>query len=358
MKKGYWLKYGEGISNVYKILNTMKLPSDYIHSDIDVKNNLLLLKYSTKFLYDSLKFKDKIKWTLLMREMRGIVIDYRDWKIVSRPYPKFFNLAYDLESAEDPEAYIGNLPQNERVLATEKKDGVLIIVSNYKNKLLVHTAGSFKNDYITIAKSLLTKEQKKVIKKFPNFTFLFELIAPETRVVIDYGTEKSLYLTGVRNILTGELYTHDSPNYTFFSQFFKTLPIITFKNIKTAARIAKESTNSRIEGYVLKFPSTGKLIKLKTEYYFRRYIAQRKLGIPGLYRLYCYNKTKFEERLNSVTDEEFKDYIIKVKELFRRFDKKYSHYSKEKRIKLIKAKFPKKSVGNILDVKKLINLSN
>lgn len=303
--------------------------TDFVNIKLHPTKPLMLIKYSHKFMLNSVKFKEqkKIVWNDHMREMRGIVIDYKNNKIVSLPFPKFFNIAKSKETAEDDSAYIKNLPQNEKVYATEKKDGALIVMSHYDGDVLLTSSGSFEEGQSAVLKRArelyekLPEKTKQVIKNLTQsgYTLMFEVIAPESKVVIDYDEEK-LYLTGIRRNNTGQLFTHD--DLLQFKEYFNLPEFRVFKNIKSAVKFA-ETTKKNIEGYVLKFKSTGQLIKLKTEEYFKKYQSQRQLGMPRLYENYLKNIPV------QLKHEEFLGLVKKAYKFFKYFDNFMLNTAKE-----------------------------
>jgi RNA ligase len=126
-------------------------------------------------------------WDEVTRACRGLVY-HESGKLVSRPYPKFFNW-------NQTEAVMETGPFE----AYEKMDGTLIVVGNHNDQPVVNTKGSFTTWHTEKAESLLLGYCPP-----PGVTVLFELITPENRVVLDYnGFEGLVLLGGVFND-TGE----------------------------------------------------------------------------------------------------------------------------------------------------------
>jgi RNA ligase len=126
-------------------------------------------------------------WDEVTRACRGLVY-HESGKLVSRPYPKFFNW-------NQAEAVMETGPFE----AYEKMDGTLIVVGNHNDQPVVNTKGSFTTWHTEKAESLLLGYCPP-----PGVTVLFELITPENRVVLDYnGFEGLVLLGGVFND-TGE----------------------------------------------------------------------------------------------------------------------------------------------------------
>jgi RNA ligase len=126
-------------------------------------------------------------WDEVTRACRGLVY-HESGKLVSRPYPKFFNW-------NQAEAVMETGPFE----AYEKMDGTLIVVGEHEGQAVVNTKGSFSTWHTTKAEELL---MGYVPPK--GVTVMFELITPENRVVLDYnGFEGLVLLGGVFND-TGE----------------------------------------------------------------------------------------------------------------------------------------------------------
>jgi len=84
----------------------------------------------------------------------------------------------------------------------EKLDGSLGIVCNYRGNLVVATRGSFESDQAKFADEWLRKNFFDGVKYLPwvpceGLTYLFEIIYPENRIVVDYGETRELRLLAV-----------------------------------------------------------------------------------------------------------------------------------------------------------------
>ena len=162
--------------------------------------NLLLMKYS-KIIWE-------IGWSKLAKQCRGKVVDINTREIVSYPFNKFFNLDEVEETKQDK---VKELLEKDgvKISVTDKKDGSAIIVTNYKGDIVINTNGEFDNIQITLAKKLFEKKYSYFYNNIPEgYTFVFELIHPDNKIVIDYGKEEKLYLLAVRDLKTFELKTY------------------------------------------------------------------------------------------------------------------------------------------------------
>ena len=151
------------------------------------KDNLLLLKYS-KTIWNT-------GWHNLAKQCRGKVIDLDTRQAVVYPFNKFFNLnEVDETKIEKVESLLDGA---DYISVTDKKDGSAIIVTNHNGEVIINTNGEFENDQIKLAKKLFVDKYNYFYNNVPEgYTFVFELIHPQNRIVLDYGNEQKLYLYG------------------------------------------------------------------------------------------------------------------------------------------------------------------
>ena len=231
--------------------------------DLSMLPDSLLLKYlfiifsTINFVYKDnligLKYNAVIWMTgfhNLAKLCRGKVIDSETMTIVSYPFDKFFNVNEVSETKEDIIKKL--VSESTYVYTTDKKDGSTIIVSLYKNKPLITTNGSFENDQIVLAEQLLKKKYPKFLKEIKEgYTYIFELIHPENRIVINYGDEKSLYLLAVRDLRTEKLLSLDETHIIANNFGFPVPQTFSFKNLSDILYLAHTERNTNREGWVL-----------------------------------------------------------------------------------------------------------
>jgi RNA ligase len=204
---------------------------------------LYLYNYSRECQFDK-------KWDMFTKMCRGLVLDF-DGNIVSRPFDKIFNF-------EELDGTFSRIP-NEDYEVYDKYDGSLLIVSIYNDNLLVHTRGSFASDQSIIGLDMINnnKNLKNYILANPKLTFLFEIIYPENKIVLDYGDSKMLVLLTTINKITGE----DKIPYDFIGcNTVNPLPKMSFKELKSLNLTNKE-------GFVIKFTPSNFRMKIKFENY-------------------------------------------------------------------------------------------
>jgi hypothetical protein len=163
-------------------------------------SNLVLLKY------------DQINSPMgepLVRECRGLILDEADdWRVVARPYEKFFNYG---------EPYAAEIDWN-TARVQEKVDGTLCVFYRYAGAWHVATTGlpdarGRANTLPLTFHELIwqTAERYGLQLRSADHTYLFELTSPHTRVVVPH-LETGLTLLGIRHTASGQWETLERRN--------------------------------------------------------------------------------------------------------------------------------------------------
>lgn len=177
-------------------------PTDWyekLHKDygIRVKKEDSLAIFSYNIECD---FRDPI-----VQESRGIIIDYEKLEVVCWPFRKFGNYT---------ESYADDIDWNNAVVL-EKVDGSIIKLwfNEITEKWQFSTNGMINADNAT-TDAFSNVTYGSVIRQAVNYTdipfdkldktntYIFELVSPQTRVVVKYD-EIALYHLGTRNNITG-----------------------------------------------------------------------------------------------------------------------------------------------------------
>ncbi len=202
--------------------------------------DIVIYNYSEKCQYEGF-------WNDITLSCRGLVLDYHG-NVVARPFKKFFNLGQK-EAPPIPD---------EPFEVYDKMDGSLIIIFKYNDELVVASRGSFVSDQAFWAREIIdTKYPESKYHMKDDTTYLFELIHPRNRIVVDYKKEEDLYLLAIIDNKTGKdlplpLYHLNTPVVKQFAyKYLDSLP---------------EESNS--EGYVVKFES-GVRLKIKNPEYIK-----------------------------------------------------------------------------------------
>ena len=163
------------------------ISDDYINVQKHPTADLYIYNYSPKAQYDRV-------WNEHTLACRGLIMNEL-YEVMARPFKKFFNLG------ETENQYIPNEPFE----VYEKMDGSLGILYWLAESPFIATRGSFVSEQAKFATELLhTKYADSIPLLDKTKTYLFEIIYPENRIVIDYGEERKLVLLAIIDTKTGE----------------------------------------------------------------------------------------------------------------------------------------------------------
>jgi len=261
------------------------------HPNLD----LTIWNYSPKVQYERL-------WDDVTMQCRGLVTNSKG-EIVARPFKKFFN--YEEHKPED-------IP-NEDFVVYEKMDGSLGILFNYKGEWIMATRGSFTSPQAIKGKEILNRHDISAWRK--DNTYLFEIIYPENRIVVDYGDEEKLVVLGGFHTETGEEIPDSSLFWTQDSGF----EIVTkYKTWGEGYDLLKEEISKEKEGYVIRFKN-GFRMKIKGDEYVRLHRIITNVSNRDIWE-YLKDNKPFDELLEKVPDE-FNEWVKEtVRDLTVRFE--------------------------------------
>lgn len=184
---------------------------------IKINKELTLFKYSQ---FDS-DFNIQ-----LVREARGIIFD-KNWDIICHPFHKIGNYG---------ESYAYNNIDFKHSYIMEKIDGSILKIFFYNNKWNVGTNSTIYANTATISDNsditfedlfydIISKEDFITITNTfnKNNTYLFELVHPKNKIVIDYGNTKELVHIGC---MCNNIQIDTNIFYPFYYKYYKDL----FKN--------------------------------------------------------------------------------------------------------------------------------
>ena len=280
----------------------MKYPlnilNHYIEKGLVVKQDhptlpLSIYNYSRTCQYDKL-------WDEVTLDCRGLVLD-SEGNVVAKPFRKFFN--YEEHTADE-------IP-NELFDVYEKMDGSLGICFHYADEWHMATRGSFVSEQAIKGRELLEKYDYKN-GMIPGYTYLFEIIYPENRIVVDYGDAEKLVVLGAYNNETGNEVSVDEMTNEGFE-------VVTRYNTfgEGFDELKREISNSK-EGYVIRFRN-GMRMKIKGDEYVRLHRILTNFSTTDIWEL-LRTKGNMDEFLDRVPDE-FDNWVrITVLELEANFE--------------------------------------
>lgn len=197
------------------------------------------------WIYDYTDKTQKEKnWNLETLISRGLIVNGQN-EIVSRPFIKFFS--FDQWESGIPEGPFK---------VYDKVDGCLGISYWAHGQIHLATRSSFVSPQAVKGSEMI---QGLDYDFKPWITYLFEIIYPENRIIVDYQDEEKLVLLGAINTITGEEYDLDRFDYPF--EKARTFKINHLSNLKDY-----ETANA--EGFIVKWEN-GFRLKFKFETYLK-----------------------------------------------------------------------------------------
>lgn len=300
-----------------------KLSSDPYNLKISRDGPYVMLKYNQL----SSDFSNPI-----VREARGIIFREDNWKCVRRAFDKFFNYG-ELNAAE--------VDWNTAKVQT-KIDGSLISAWFDDKKWHYSTSGTidvykaptgdiklptfgdvleeaFRNNSIT--KEIFEQSASRRV------CYTFELVSPQTRVVIPYE-KPDLYFIGYRTMKTE---CEMNPKESLVSAFFKTPKEYDFHSAQDVVDSAKELPWDE-EGYVV-VDSNFNRVKIKSPAWLVAHYARSnnliskesliQVILDGEQEEFLVYANDYREELESV-EQEMEDFVKDLDDAAREMKKKYA----------------------------------
>jgi len=274
---------------------------------------LLVKKHPTKSLW-ILNYTQKVQferlWDDVTMSCRGMVVD-GSGNIVARPFRKFFNV----EEHEDCD-FLPTVPKDTSFQAFEKMDGSLGILFNYKSEWIFASRGSFESDQAIKGREILDKKgnvasddaTKKTLWDImsKDNTYVFEIIYPENRIVVDYGKRDEVILLGVINTKTGEELSYGEMKIRYVDTF-SIVP--RYDGVSDIDKLKEEFQDDIKEGLVIKVGADR--FKLKWDEYVRLHKIVTNISNKDVWNHLKEGMT-FDKMLERVPDEFF-DWVKRTK---------------------------------------------
>jgi len=225
--------------------------------------SIILFKYSLQTVWER-------DWDDVTMHARGIIFDAGSGEVIAMPFKKFYNSGElgdgDPRSAVPPEGIVGA-----EVLA--KLDGSMgCIFLNRDGELQVSTPGSTQSDQARWATKWLRNldTYDELLRRFVDGEVrcvVTEIIYPGSKMVVNYGSERSLHVTAVQLPHDDDWRYARHDELETFSEAVGLTPVEIhnfddFGEIRTMMETVED-----IEGFVLHWPDTGYRLKVKCEWY-------------------------------------------------------------------------------------------
>ena len=209
------------------------------------------------YIYDyTEKCKTEKAWNELTLWCRGLIVDEKG-VIVSYPLKKFF---------EYNQLFIECRLFNERFEVSEKIDGFLGLTYFIGGNPYIATRDSFISlPAIKATMLLYTKYPDSVSQMNENYTYIFEIVYPNSVLVLNYGSLEELFLIDIIDNISGKSVINGVSTLSF--------QMIPHEPNKHNLDYYLKQNRRMHEGLVLKFPD-GNRLKVKYPWFRNEYIKK------------------------------------------------------------------------------------
>lgn len=274
-------------------------------------------------------------WNDITKLCRGLILDDQG-NIVGNPFFKFFNIG-----EQSKEKVCGNkmlkhslgefLIPDASYRIYDKMDGSIVYVINYNNDLVIATKGSFESEQAIAAQQLLKDKYSKA-KFAEGYTYIFEYIAPQNRIVVDYGKEEFLCLLAIRDNEQNKDLSY-AMSQSFADKFDFKLAQYYNKTIEQCLDEINLPYDNR-EGYVVHF-NDGNKLKIKYNSYMQLHRIMTDITSKDILE----SIEKGESIVDFCTDKNVPDEMIEgIKSLEKEFITQYEDLEDQAQLVLIEAK--------------------
>lgn len=279
---------------LFEMLTTKMISvSDHPSGDYSIYNYTPQAQYS-------------LTWNEATLQCRGLVVS-RDGTVIARPFPKFFNYG-EHDSA---------LP-NGTVRVQEKIDGSLgILLDDFPRRLEIATRGSFTSDQALHATELLHRHTE--FSPRPDLQYLFEIVYPQNRIVVDYGAIDELFLLDVLDRVSGRsAIPVGAVGDDWGVEFGWEGPcaeIHPYTSLEQALAVQRDNA----EGFVVYWPEADLRLKVKHEEYVRLHKIITGVSARTVWE-HLSNDRDLQDLVACVPDE-FYDWVMRTEaDLLGQFD--------------------------------------
>jgi hypothetical protein len=259
------------------------ISQNYIRVNKHPNHELYIYNYTQFAQYDRV-------WNEITLACRGLILN-ENLEIIARPFPKFFNLE-ELEQQDIP---------NTSFEVYDKMDGSLGILYWMDDLPYIASRGSFASEQSEKGTAMLhTKYRDNWSLLDKSKTYLFEIIYPENRIVLDYGKKEELVLLAIIDTQTGKDCLLEDLGFPIVKKYDGIQDITTLKALETENK----------EGFVIKFSNDFRL-KVKFQEYLRLHRIITQISNLDIWE-YLKDNQSMDEMLERVPDEFF-DWVKQTK---------------------------------------------
>lgn len=236
-------------------------------------------------------------WDEITLMCRGLVTENITGKIVGRSFPKFFNLEEKRHKS------------TKEFTVFTKLDGSLGIVFYYEGQWVFSSRGSFTSPHAEFLSHHIRNNRIDFLNYANrNATYLFEIIHPDLRIVVNYGEEKKTVLLGSFWTKCGK---EDLDVLDKYKSFIETVDVHKSYSKKSLHHLKSLNIENE-EGFIIRF-SNGERCKIKFKSYIEMHSIVTNLTNTKIWKMMVENKEFTEEELSLIPDETYA-WIREVKE--------------------------------------------
>jgi hypothetical protein len=280
-------------------LQGMMVMKKYEHLELlhqMVADGNVFVKRHHRFPFDLYDYTRKTQygriWNPATLDARGLILTW-EGDVVARPFRKFFNFG---------EHDRNEIPFDSSYHVMEKVDGSLGIAYVGSDwNIYISTRGSFVSDQAIKATEMIQKFPELCREMVANKqkTYLFEIIYPSNRIVVDYGDFEGLVYLGYVDISTGVSHPpHKKIELECGNVKVRTAYV--YDDINSIESLLSHNQDN-FEGYVIRF-DTGFMVKVKLDEYVRLHKIMTNISTTSVWEILC-NNGDIETILQSVPDE-------------------------------------------------------
>lgn len=236
----------------WKLLQA-EIEEGYVNCNKHPEFDLYIYNYTPKTQYNW-------HWNDITIRCRGLILDANGC-LVAKGFDKFFTDEQLVSNG------IANLiPTDEPFEIFDKADGSLGVMYFWEDKAYIATRGSFESEMAIEANKWLENQYGHIVF-FPEYTYMFEIIYPENRIVVDYGSERKLVLLAVldnETLKEKDIYSEEF-DYIEEQGLERVKKFDGYSDWKEIMEEFKDEEN--IEGFVVRFLNSDFRVKMKLEWY-------------------------------------------------------------------------------------------
>lgn len=253
-------------------------------------------------IYPSKENTFSINWDHNIIQYRSSIWTKLDKQLVSPSFKKFVNWGEKSDIFPLPETL-----NNAKIIT--KIDGSCLICSKYKGQLITRTRGTIDantldNGFeIELLKEIYPKAFDNTYINSEQYTLIYEWVSPINKIVIDYGAEPDLYLTGCIKHEDYSIFTQDKLDEISLKLEIKRPEVFNFKTIDDMLNTIKNIKGK--EGIVLYYGKNEQnMLKVKGEEYITKHAFKSHCTIESIIDLFLSNnKPNYNEFIKQLTTD-------------------------------------------------------